>query len=179
MESEITHHDYSVTGSLNTIKLSIEEWISLTQRGLMAPITIYLKGASMEPLIRYMKDSVKIIPVNRKLLEGDVVLFECADGKHVLHRIYKIIEDKGVIQTWGDNCYSPDPFITISSVIGIAVSFNRNGQTINLDSNEQRQKGLKWLNSKYKRYVWFTYRKIRSKASLLATRMNEQRIDKE
>lgn len=165
--------DNVANGGSDTIKMPILGWSQLTQKGILVPITIYLKGASMEPLIRCMKDPVKIVPVNRKLLAGDVVLFECADGKHVLHRVYRIMDDKGVIQTWGDNCYNPDPLMPISSVKGIAVSFNKNGKTIILDSNEQRQKGLKWLKSKYKRYAWFTYRKLRMKASHLVTKINE------
>lgn len=170
MKSDNNNHDYSVIGaSSDTIRMSIKEWAVVAQKGIMIPITVYLKGASMEPLIRYMKDPVRIIPVTRKLQEGDVVLFESADGRYVLHRVFRIINDKRVIQTWGDNCYHPDPCMPITSVKGIAVSFSKNGKTINLDSNEQRQKGLEWLNSKHRRYVWFTYKRIHRKTGRLLT----------
>ena len=93
MKTDNIDQDNSANSDSDTIKMSILGWSQLTQKGILVPITIYLKGASMEPLIRCMKDPVRIVPVNRKLLEGDVVLFECADGKHVLHRVYRIKDE--------------------------------------------------------------------------------------
>ena len=112
--------------------VSLEKWRELGENGVTIPLKIPLQGVSMEPLIRSRKDIVTIMPLVRDPVVGDIVLFRRNDGKNIVHRVCRVFPDG--IQTWGDNCYSPDPFITISSVIGIAVSFNRNGQTINLDS---------------------------------------------
>ena len=147
-----------------TRRYSIDKWIQLINEGISIPLTTYLDGVSMEPLIRYMKDPVTIVPVNRKLIPGDVVLFRRPDGKFVLHRLYRLFESEKKAQTWGDNCARPDPIMPLSSVVGIAVSFNKNGKQYNLDSDEQRQKGLSWLNSKYRRKVWFMYKKAKRKA---------------
>ena len=144
-------------------KNSVDKWCQIVNEGISIPLTTYLDGVSMEPLIRYLKDQVTIVPVSRKLFLGDVVLFRRSDGEYVLHRLYRVFESENKVQTWGDNCVRPDPIMPLSSVVGIAVSFNKNGKQYNLDSDEQRKKGLSWLNSKYRRKAWFTYKKVRRK----------------
>ena len=142
------------------IQLTVEDWCQLAKEGVAVPITTTLKGFSMEPLIRYMKDPITIIPINRALIPGDVVLFEREDGKLVVHRLYKIIDERKMVQTWGDNCEAPDPPITASRVLGIVVSFEKNGKQILLDSDEQRKRGLKWLESKIRRPAWLAYQEL-------------------
>lgn len=143
------------------VSLSMEEWCELAKKGIAVPVTTRLHGRSMEPTIRYMKDPVTIIPVDRELVPGDVVLFERADGVHVVHRLYWISEDKQTVQTWGDNCYSPDVPVEISKVLGIVVSFKKEGQILSLTTDEQRKKGLGWINSRFRRPAWFLYRRVR------------------
>ena len=147
-----------------TRKLSVEEWCRLAQEGIEIPMTITLRGASMEPMIRYMRDPVTIIPVHRQLIPGDVVMFLRADGAHVVHRLYRILDDGKKAQTWGDNCEGPDQVIPMDSSLGLAVSYERDGVTHMLDTDEQRQNGLRWIESRYRRGAWFTYRKMRDKA---------------
>ena len=52
------------------IQLTVEDWCQLAKEGIAVPITTTLKGFSMEPLIRYMKDPITIIPVDRALIPG-------------------------------------------------------------------------------------------------------------
>ena len=145
----------------------------------------------MEPTIRVNKDPVTFVPivedvparpqaraaveaadeveseagtaVHRKLLPGDVVLFERADGAYVCHRVYKILDGGKTVITWGDNAEHPDAPVPRSSVMGLAVSFERDGKQIVLDSDEQRRKGLDWLESKWRRPAFIEYRKVRHK----------------
>lgn len=145
-----------------TVNLSMQEWCGLVKKGVAVPITTLLQGSSMEPLIRYRKDPVTIIPLNRKLQMGDIILFERQDGAFVVHRLYHISDDGQTIQTWGDNCYEPDLPVSVSSVLGLVVSLKRNGKRVSLDTQEQRFYGIRWMNSRWRRPLWFTYRRIRS-----------------
>lgn len=146
-----------------TLKLSVEEWCKLAGEGAAIPITTRLRWVSMEPLIRVNRDPVTFVPISRELLPGDVVLFERADGAYVCHRVYKILDGGNTVVTWGDNAERPDAPVSRSKVKGLAVAFERDGRRYILDSDEQRQKGLKWLESKWKRPVFMGYRKLRLK----------------
>ena len=146
-----------------TIKLSVEEWSKLAKEGAALPITTTLKWYSMEPLIRAYKDPVTFIPMNRDPIPGDVVLFERQDGAFVCHRVYKILDNGETILTWGDNAENPDTPIPRTSVLGLAVALEKDGKHYELDSDEQRQKGLKWLENKWKRPAFIQYRKARLK----------------
>ncbi len=126
--------------SLKTVTVSIEQWHKLSLTGLTAPVTIELAGESMRPLIRKKKDSVTIEHLNRQLKKGDIVLFMRNDGVYVVHRVYKTNGDK--IITIGDNCVEFDKPVSASSVMGIAVRFERNGKTFNLDSSLFRLYGI-------------------------------------
>jgi hypothetical protein len=90
-----------------------------------------------------------------------VVLFERKDGAYVCHRVFKILDYGNTILTWGDNAEQPDEPVPRSAVFGLAVSYERDGKRYILDSDEQRRKGLKWLESKWKRPAFVQYRKIR------------------
>ena len=149
-----------------TIKLSVEEWCKLAREGVALPITTTLKWVSMEPLIRAYKDPVTFIPINRELIPGDVILFERQDGAFVCHRVYKILDNGETILTWGDNAENPDAPIPRSAALGLAVAFEKNGKRYVLDSDEQRQKGLKWLENKWKRPAFIQYRKARLKIEI-------------
>lgn len=142
------------------MQLTVEDWCQLAKEGIALPITTTLKGFSMEPLIRYMKDPITIIPVNRTLIPGDVVLFERDDGKLVVHRLYKIFDEGRMVQTWGDNCKAPDQTIPVEQVLGIVISFKKNGKQILLDCDEQRERGLGWLESKIRRPAWIAYQEL-------------------
>ena len=145
------------------VKLSLEEWRRLAEEGTKIPITTSLTSLSMEPLIRVYKDPVTFVPIERKPVPGDVVLFKRMDGAYVCHRVYKTLDDGNTVMTWGDNAEHPDAPIPRSSVFGLAVSYERDGKQYILDCDEQREKGLKWLSSKWERPVFVRYRKLRQK----------------
>ena len=172
-----------MTDQESVIKLSVEEWCRLAKEGVEIPITTRLRWISMEPTIRVNKDPVTFVPivesarsqvlssdevqpeaggfVHRELIPGDVVLFERADGAYVCHRVYKILDGGKTVITWGDNAEYPDAPVPRSSVMGLAISYERNGKRIVLDCDEQRRKGLEWLESRWSGKAFIKGRKVK------------------
>lgn len=121
------------------LDISVAEWHELSLNATDIPVTLRLNGCSMQPLIRKQKDIVTVVPVNRPVRTGDIVLFARSDGVYVIHRICKI--KGGTVLTIGDNCVDFDAPMPASQVWGIAVSLERNGKKIRLDSSFSRACG--------------------------------------
>lgn len=136
--------------------ITVEEWVEYAKQGFPIPITTVLHGISMEPLIRYKKDKVTIVPI-KTIQEGDIVLFERSDGAYVVHRVFSIKDT--MVQTWGDNCAYADAPIPISKVLGHIISVEKNGKVIELDTPFQRQKGIEWMRGSFKRKYYFYFRR--------------------
>lgn len=141
--------------------LSIEQWYEYAKAGVDLPVTTLLHGISMEPLIRYKKDPVTVVPLKRDLIPGDIVLFRRRDGVLVVHRFFRMSSEGTEVQTWGDNCFYPDPPIKKEDVLGLVICVEKDGKKIMLDTEEQRAKGVRWMNGSIKRKIWFTYRRAR------------------
>ncbi len=119
--------------------LTIEQWHNIAMSGAAPDMTIPLQGESMTPLIRRNLDLVTIVPLTRPLKKGDVVLFEYPKGRYVVHRVYRLKD--GQVQTLGDHCRYPEPWLPLSSVWGLAAHFRRDGKTISLDCSAARAYG--------------------------------------
>lgn len=125
-------------------QISIAQWHELVQRGTVLPMRIPLEGDSMHPLIRRSRDPVFIVPLTRPLKRGDVVLFEAPPGRYTAHRVYRIKDS--YVQTLGDHCWNPDPWIRLADVLGVAVMAERDGVRIPLDSPFARALGRVWMS---------------------------------
>ena len=125
-----------------TRSIPMETWCKLAREGAAPPVTICLEGDSMRPLIRRGKDPVTIIPLNRPLQEGDVVLFQLGE-RYIVHRVWKLAERR--VRTFGDNCWNPDPWIPESQVLGLVVKYSRNGRVHRLDTPQARAWGKAWM----------------------------------
>lgn len=123
--------------------ISMEQWCALSKTGTAPAVTTRLYGDSMRPLIRREKDEVTIRPLCRKLKCGDIVLFRGGYGRYVVHRVWKLQEQQ--VQTLGDNCWEPDPWMTYDHVLGLAVCMKRNGHVIRLDHAMARSVGRVWM----------------------------------
>lgn len=124
-------------------QVSIAQWLVLVQNGTVLPMCIPLQGDSMRPLIRRSRDLVYIVPLMRLLKRGDVVLYESTPGTYVTHRVRRT-KDR-YVQTLGDYCWKPDPWISSKSVLGVAVMVERNGARIPLDNFFARVLGCVWM----------------------------------
>ena len=145
---------------MDTRTISLEDWARYAQKGVEIPITVPLHGSSMEPLIRYMKDEVTIVPLKRAPMVGDIVMFRRADGAHVVHRVYRVTQEEVI--TWGDNCLGPDAPLKREDVLGLVTAMRRNGKRYPLDTARQRAYGVRWMRRGRK--VWLAYRRMRGRA---------------
>ena len=68
----------------NQFKLEV---IPLLKEGLTVPLTV--SGGSMEPFLAGRRDTVHISSPSFPMKKGDIAFFERANGKIVMHRIYK------------------------------------------------------------------------------------------
>lgn len=122
--------------------IPMEQWCAMAREGAAPSVTICLEGNSMRPLIRRGQDPVTIIPLNGPLQIGDVVLFRLG-GRYIVHRVRKLKADR--VQTFGDNCIQPDPWIPIEQVLGLVVRYSRNGRSRRLDTPQARAWGRAWM----------------------------------
>ena len=143
-------------------QLSIAQWRALAEDGTVIPMRIPLEGDSMHPLIRRGRDPVTILPLSRKLRRGDVVLFENPPGRYVVHRVYRLKD--GAVQTLGDNCWNPDPWMAEKQVLGQAVQAERNGRKIPLDNRAARAFGRLWMALLPARRVYPRLRRLAGRA---------------
>lgn len=137
--------------------LGIPEWHRMAQEGTAPPMRIMLNGGSMVPLIRWNRDYITIVPLEKVPGAGDLVLFydEKAD-RYVVHRAWKVTDGK--VLTWGDNCPAPDGWYPTDAIWGKVVLIERGRRTIYPDP----QKGLRWARFWHKvRPAYMFYRRIK------------------
>lgn len=134
-------------------ELSVAEWRELARVGAALPVSITLDGDSMRPLIRRGLDRVTIVPLSRELLRGDVVLFEQPAGRYVVHRVRRLRGSQ--VQTLGDNCWNPDPWMDCSQVLGQAIAVERDGRRIALNTAPARTRGRVWMAARPVRCTWW------------------------
>ena len=115
------------------------EWHQMARKGSAPPVRILLNGGSMQPLIRWNKDYVTIVPLEEVPRTGDIVLLCEPDSEtYVVHRVWKIRD--GAVMTWGDHLAKPDGWIPLEAVWGKVVLIERAGKKINPDP----KKGIIW-----------------------------------
>ena len=140
------------------ISLPILEWHRMAEDGKAPPVRIPLNGWSMSPLIRRARDYVTIIPVDRKLIPGDIVLIAEPDiDRYVMHRVWEIKADQ--VKTWGDNCERDDGWFPLDAIWGRAILIERGDRKIKTDP----KKGMRWAKFWHQgRKVYHLYDKCRN-----------------
>lgn len=107
-------------------------------------------GYSMTPTLRHLKDSVVLVsPQKRKPKKDEIVFIRRDSGKHVLHRIRKIIDENSFIMNGDAQQWTE--VVRFDQVIGVVESFYRGNKLISCD------------NKKYKIYMklWVICKPIR------------------
>ena len=131
-----------MTQDTKTRSIPMEQWCDMAREGAAPPVTICLEGESMRPLIRRGKDPVTIVPLTRLPMKGDVVLFRLGE-RYIVHRVWQL--KNGMVRTFGDNCWNPEPWFPENQVLGQVVRFSRGGRTFRLDTPSARAWGRVWM----------------------------------
>ena len=121
-------------------------------RGKNVEFTV--KGYSMLPYIRNMKDSVVLYPCNKEELKPlDFVLFRF-HGRHILHRIIKIEDNHYTLQ--GDGIYASQEYCTGEDIVGIVRYIVRNGRKVSVDDKNYQRYIKIWYRLRFmRRYLLF------------------------
>lgn len=123
--------------------LDISHWHKLGIQGVEVPVTICLEGDSMRPMIRRGVDPVTIVPLNRPVQLGDVVLFQSNPERYVVHRVQNI---RGtMVRTLGDHCAGSDPWMPKEHIWGLVTCVRRGKRIIRLDTKCSRWAGRMWM----------------------------------
>ena len=88
-------------------------------------------GISMKPLFADRRDTVIILPADRRLKKYEVPLYRRGDD-YVLHRIVRVLSDSYVI--CGDNCENYEYGISDDDIIGYLQAFYRKDKYYTTDN---------------------------------------------
>lgn len=127
-------------------KLTLEQWRERTALDPEMSVDVFTSGISMFPLLRSTGDYAKLVPFQREMQKGDIIMFIRADGKEIIHRLCWIGAD--AVQTIGDNCDKRDAIVPISSVVGLVTHVSNRGHLIHVDTGFWRFYGkfMMWSN---------------------------------
>lgn len=89
-------------------------------------VKMKISGKSMIPMMYPDCDSVKLIPiVNEDIAKDDVVLYRRNSGQLVLHRVWRVYEDK--VDCIGDAQIAIEKGVLKASVMAKVIEFSRRG----------------------------------------------------
>jgi signal peptidase I len=147
-------------------KLSLEEIIPTIKESLASgsSVSFTVTGNSMLPMLHHGVDSVTLSPIGGRLKKYDLPFYRRGDGKYILHRVVRVLDDEYVIR--GDNCDFIERGIKHGDVIGIVTAFTRKGKTHS--TNEFSYKVYKhlWCNG----FSYFVRKKILLKGRVCLAR---------
>ena len=86
-----------------------------------------IRGCSMLPMLEEATDTVRLVPVTRELVAGDLPLYRRPSGSYVLHRILEVKRRHYLIR--GDNCAFVEK-VPKSWVIAVAEGYSKRGTYI-------------------------------------------------
>ena len=94
-------------------------------------------GYSMTPTLRHLKDSVVLVsPQKRKPKKDEIVFIKRDSGKHVLHRIRKIIDDNSFVMNGDAQQWTE--VVRFDQVIGVVEAFYRDDKLISCDNKKYK-----------------------------------------
>ncbi len=93
-------------------------------------------GTSMRPMLRGERDNIRVEKCEGRLRRLDVALYCRRDGKHVLHRVVRVLENGYFMR--GDNCDYTERNITDDMIIGKLVGFWRGDRYIPVEKRSYR-----------------------------------------
>lgn len=139
------------------IKTSYEE--ELKRKG---SFTYTNMGTSMLPLLRQQKDLFTIEKKQGRCKKYDVVLYKRPPKSYVLHRVVEVREQDYVLL--GDNCMNKEYGILDEDILGVMISFVRNGREYPVSHKGYRMYAVVW-------YFLYPLRKFCMKCKLRCNRL--------
>lgn len=116
-------------------------------------------GYSMTPTLRHLKDSVVLVnPKKRQPKKNEIVFIKRDTGKHVLHRVRKIIDDKAFIMNGDAQQWTE--VVRFDQVIGVVESFYRGDKEISCDNKKYKMYVKLWVLCKPIRPLIFRFRNL-------------------
>ena len=116
-------------------------------------------GYSMTPTLRQLKDSVVLVsPEKRQPKKNEIVFIKRDTGKHVLHRIRKIIDDQSFIMNGDAQQWTE--VVRFNLVIGVVDSFYRGDKEVSCDNIKYKTYVKLWVLCKPIRPLIFRFRNL-------------------
>ena len=116
-------------------------------------------GYSMTPTLRHLKDSVVLVsPEKRQPKKNEIVFIKRDTGKHVLHRIRKIIDDQSFIMNGDAQQWTE--VVRFNQVIGVVDSFYRGDKEVSCDNIKYKTYVKLWVLCKPIRPLIFKFRNL-------------------
>ena len=124
-------------------------------------VTLRTKGYSMLPFIVGGRDKV-VLQQAVSWQEGDIVLAHLPEGRYVLHRIYRLSEEKVILM--GDGNLQATECCKQSDIVGMAVQIIRDGRVVDCRAAGERWRARlwRWLLP-LRRYIVWIYRRYANK----------------
>ena len=134
---------------MKRVAIPMEELMPLLQLQMetAGSANLNVTGWSMMPMLHNRRDSVVIRPVKGRQEKGDLILYQRANGRYVLHRILRVKREGYVC--CGDNQFFTEK-VADEQLLAVVTEFTRGGKSYAVSC-----KG-------YKRYVWWRFN-IKSK----------------
>ena len=116
-------------------------------------------GYSMTPTLRHLKDSVVLVsPEKRQPKKNEIVFIKRDTGKHVLHRLRKIIDDQSFIMNGDAQQWTE--VVRFNQVIGVVDSFYRGDKEVSCDNIKYKTYVKLWVLCKPIRPLIFRFRNL-------------------
>lgn len=133
--------------------LQMEELMPLIRERLAGGQNVKFtpQGISMLPMLRPGRDSVLLAPVPEKLKRYDVVLYQRADSKYVLHRIVDVGDSYTCM---GDNQFTPETGLHKAQMIAVVTAFFRDERKYGVLAPGYRLYCRFWHYSRPVRWLW-------------------------
>ena len=104
----------------------LEEYRELLKDESVEALPLVISGNSMSPFLIHGRDTIYLSRLTRPVKRGDVLLYQRYSGAYILHRVYKIEDDRFTMV--GDAQTELEPEIRPEQVIAIMSSAERKGK---------------------------------------------------
>ena len=132
-------------------------------------VSLNVSGMSMFPFLEHERDIVFLEAPNRELRKGDIVFFQRIDGQFVMHRIYRVLDNKYFIV--GDMQTLIEGPVTRDQIFALVTQVKRNGKMLNPSTLTWKFFEKVWLNMlPYRSVLVLPYRVVRKVRRIFSSR---------